>query len=62
MAKIQDNAGKEVSETATLNAYFGRQEGQSLQGFMEEIKKLSAGAKTELATLAAKELGYTIVP
>lgn len=49
------------TEAAAIQAYFGRQPGQSLSDFMKEIKELSPEGKTELAVGAAKELGWKVV-
>jgi hypothetical protein len=57
---IKDKDGKEVSEAAVLKQYFGMKPQQTLQEFMDEIRKLSPLAKQELANGAAKELGYIV--
>lgn len=57
---IKNAAGNVKSEAVVLQDYFGRKEGQNLQDFMAEVKKLDPKDKSELATLAAKELGYTV--
>lgn len=54
------NNNETVSESKVLMTYFGKKEGQSLQGFMEEVKVLKPEDKAELAELAAKELGYAV--
>lgn len=53
--------GQSTSEAGVLQDYFGRKEGQTLQEFMAECKGLTPENKTELANLAARELGYTEV-
>jgi hypothetical protein len=46
---------------AILKEFFGYRQGQTMKDFAEEVKALSPAEKTELATLAAKELGHTLV-
>lgn len=60
--KIIDTTGKEVQESTAIKAYFGMRPGDTLSGFMSEVKSLSVESKTELAQGAAKELGWTVVP
>jgi hypothetical protein len=45
------------SELTALNAYFGARPGDSQAEFLKEVQALAPDAKTELATLAAAELG-----
>lgn len=45
---------------AILREFFGFQPGQTLSGFMEEVKQLTPTDKMELAQLAAKELGCEV--
>lgn len=59
-AKFKGPGGEECGESIPLMKYF-RLEGQSIQSFNEELKKLSPADKTELAIGAAKELGFTLV-
>jgi hypothetical protein len=61
MTKIIDANGKETSEAGALKGYFGLQPGQSLAGFMAEVKQLTPEDKTELAVGAAKALGWSVV-
>lgn len=52
--------GKTTSAAGVLQEYFGRKEGQTLQGFMDECKSLKPEDKDELVRLAASALGFTI--
>ena len=58
--QITNLAGEIRSEVQVLREYFGMKPDQKLQDFMNECKALTPEAKTELATGAAKELGYTV--
>jgi hypothetical protein len=58
--RITQPDGAEVSETVVLKAYFGLKEGQTAATFLAETKALAPEAKTELAGLAARELGYVV--
>ena len=49
----------QLSETMVLHNFFGKQPGQNLAGFANEVKQLSAAEKLELAQLAAKAMGLT---
>jgi len=51
---------KEMTRVQVLREFFFRTGVDTLQTFMGELKALSAEEKTELATLAAIELGVTI--
>jgi hypothetical protein len=47
---------KQLSRMVILKNFFGYKQGQGLKDFTAEIKALSSGEMTELATLAAIEL------
>lgn len=49
-----------MTEMGALSKFFGRLPGQSLSEFASEVRCLSNDEKTELATLAAKELGLEL--
>lgn len=57
---IKNNSGTVQSEAGVLKTYFGMHPGQTLTGFMGEIKALTPESKNELVRGAAKELGHTI--
>ena len=56
---ITDKEGNTHSEAVTLLTYF-RLPNQSARDFQSELEGLSPDAKTELATGAAKELGWSV--
>jgi hypothetical protein len=58
---FRDCNGNGVSEAAALSAYFGVRPGDTMAEFLKEVQALEPGAKTELATLAAAELGYVVL-
>lgn len=58
--QILDNNGKVQSDAVVLKSYFGFQPGQTLAGFMAEVKQLTLEDKAELVVGAAKELNWTI--
>ena len=58
--EIKEQNGTPVSEVKTLMQYFGRKDGQTLAEFNDEVKKLTPENKSELAALAAVELGYVV--
>src|SRR3989304_523293 len=51
---------KTMTPIVVLRTFFGQKEGQTLKGFMEEIKELSEQEKLHLAKLAAEELGVEL--
>lgn len=55
-------AGKSMSSIMVLKEYFGYRPGEGLKDFAAEVKALSDADKLELATLAAAELGVTLLP
>ncbi len=57
---IADQNNAQVSEAKVLQTYFGRKIDQSIMEFFAELKALTAEDKTELANLAAKELGFSV--
>jgi len=60
-SKYTTPQGEEKGETAAIVNYFRKQE-ETMSQFSEQLKKLSASDKTELADGAAVELGWTKVP
>lgn len=58
--QITNQAGEVKSGMVVLKNYFGMKEGQTLNEFNEEVKKLTPEDKEELVIGAAKELGYTV--
>ena len=52
---------KPMSSIMILKQYFGFQPGKGLKDFAAEVKALTPEDKQELADLAAKELGVSIV-
>lgn len=48
------------TEIAILKEFFGFKPGQTLKEFSDELKALSSAEKTELATLAAKQMGVEV--
>jgi len=48
------------SFAGAMLTFFGKKPGQTILGFAEEIKKLSAEDRKELADLLTKELGETV--
>jgi hypothetical protein len=59
MTTIKNKAGQPVPRITCISQYF-RQEGETLQDFMAQVKALDEASKEELAVGAARELGYTI--
>lgn len=57
MKQFKKHDGSIVGETSAMAAYF-RKPDESMQVFSEQLKKLSAEDKTELAMGAAKEMGW----
>jgi len=57
---IKNQAGEPKSDAVTLMTYFGRSEGQTVAGFMEEVRAPKPKDKDELAVGAAKELGWKV--
>lgn len=53
---------REMSQIMVLKEYFGYRPGEGLKEFSAEVKALTPEDKTELAELAAKELGVTLKP
>ena len=58
--QIKNAAGEIKSSIVVLKNYFGQKEGQTLNEFNEEVKRLTPEDKEELVIGAAKELGYTV--
>jgi len=52
---------KPLSDVMALQKFFGYRPGDTLREFKAEIDKLTGEEKTELAALAAKELGVELV-
>ena len=48
-----------MTPLACLMKFFGKKEGQTLKGFLDEVGKLSQGERDELSKLAAIKLGVT---
>jgi hypothetical protein len=51
---------EKMKPIAVLKKFFGLLPGQTNMDFLQEIKALSQEERTELATLAAKELGVEL--
>lgn len=52
---------KQMKAAMVLKSFFGYKPGEGLKEFTAELKALSPEEKTELATLAAEELGVELV-
>lgn len=52
---------KQMSRKIVLKKFFGYKPGDTLKEFTAELKELSDEEETELATLAAAEMGVELV-
>ena len=59
--KYTNQAGETKGELAVIAAYFRKPE-ESLADFKKQVDALTPDDRTELATLVAKELGWTVIP
>lgn len=57
---MAETTKKHVTPAVALKSFFGMKEGQTLQGFLAEIKELSEEERLNLAKLVCEEMGWEL--